>query len=254
MSRLFRNFRTAYEQCFIPIFVRDGYDTDTLLEGCRLAGIRALEYTLRREDARAVILTLKSRMPDVGVFCGSTIDGDEIVLKMRDKFPQLMTLEELKDAGVDGLVSYLPFSDETIRKYKEELVLIPSADTAGEALREMRAGAHVIKVSGNDVPLIKACRAAPTFGFCPLFVTGGCTVERMPEIFGLGAVMTAAGFDLTLRGIAPEDLTAELVCERLTLYRDAARKARLEKYPEMRDLETLSDEEFLKVLPHYTAF
>ena len=91
---LFEKYRKAYEQCFIPIFVKDSFDTDTLIEGCKLAGAEVIEYTLRREDANTVIPNLKEDFGGV-VFVGSTIDDDRITLQMKKKNPQLMTLSEL---------------------------------------------------------------------------------------------------------------------------------------------------------------
>ena len=38
-EHLLKCYRQAYEQCFVPIFVRDSFDTETLLRGCELAGV-----------------------------------------------------------------------------------------------------------------------------------------------------------------------------------------------------------------------
>ena len=35
----FANYRKVMEQAFIPLFVKDDFDTEVLLEGCRLAEI-----------------------------------------------------------------------------------------------------------------------------------------------------------------------------------------------------------------------
>ena len=65
---LFEKYRKVIHQAFIPIFVKDCFDTEVLLEGCRLAGVEVLEYTLRREDAHFVIPTLKKCFPDTLIF------------------------------------------------------------------------------------------------------------------------------------------------------------------------------------------
>ena len=57
---LFTHYKSLLEQAFTPIFVHDAFDTETLLEGCRLAGVKAVEYTLRRRDANTVIPTQRS--------------------------------------------------------------------------------------------------------------------------------------------------------------------------------------------------
>ena len=252
MNALFAKYRKVLEQCFVPIFVRDEFDTETLLRGCRLAGVGVLEYTLRREDAHQVIPTLKQRCPEQIVFVGSTIDDERIVSQMRRKHPQLMTIAELAP-HVDGFVSMLPFSDETLRRYCPTHLLIPSAETSGEALRQMKSGATVIKVCGPDLSLAKKLHAAPTFNYCPTFFTGGATLQRMEEVFAAGNLLTAAGFDLLLRDMDPASLTAEAVAAQLTAYMDAARAAREKACPALKDMCRMTDEELVRALPHYIS-
>ncbi len=251
---LLKKYRTAYDQCFIPIFVHDQFDTEMLLEACRLADVKVIEYTLRRDDANIVIPTLKKRFPELTVMTGSNIDSEMIINNMKRLYPQLMTMSELNEAGVDGFVSMLPFSDETIKKYAEDHILIPSAATPGEALRQAAAGAHFIKMSGADLKLVKTSRAAPTFGYCPVFVTGGVTPEKMEEVYQTGAVLTASGFDLILKGCNPEELTAEYIAEKLRLFISTAKKARSLAFPQLAEADKMNDEEFLRIVPHYHPF
>ena len=249
-NKLFENYRKVYEQAFVPIFVHDNFDTEILLKGCELAGVKAIEYTLRRSDADKVIPTLKNRYPNVAVFVGSTIDDEKIVCQMKQKYPQLMTIAELAPF-VDGLVSMLPYSDETIRKYAPSHLIIPTAETSGEALRQMRSGATMIKVCGPDFSFSKKLHAAPTFNYCPTFITGGVNLDRMEEAFSMGNVLTAAGFDLILKGEEPSTLTPERVAECLTRYIDTAKAARSKVNPALANIESLSDEEFVLALPNY---
>ena len=50
-NALLAKFRKTFAQAFVPIFVKDEFDTETLLAGCELAGVSVMEYTLRRPDA-----------------------------------------------------------------------------------------------------------------------------------------------------------------------------------------------------------
>ena len=247
---LFADYRRLVEQAWIPIFVEDAFDTEILLEGCRLAGLSAIEYTLRRGDANTVIPTLKSRFPDTVILMGSTIDSEEIVAERKKKFPQLMTLSELAPY-VDGFVSMLPYSDETLQRYGRTHLCIPTAESGGDALRQVRAGAAIIKVLGPDLTLAKRLHALPTFNYCPTYVTGGITVERMDEAFAAGNILTATGFDVLLRGVEPSTLTPALVAERIRAFVDAAKAARDRAHPSLKDTEALSDEEFRAALPNY---
>ena len=254
MGELFGLYRKMYEQCFVPIFVRDDFDTEILLEGCRLSGITFFEYTLRRKDAKEVIPALKERCPWGHFTVGSTLDSEVIVRKLTAKYPQLMTLEELANAGVDGFVSMLPMSSESIRQYAAARLILPGAQTTWDALRQLDAGAHFIKVLGNNLDLVRALNAEPAFRFCPVFVTGGVRPETMSQVYGAGAVLTAAGFDVILKDLEPERVTAELVAERIRWFVCEAQKAREEAFPELRGLEEMSDEAFLNVLPNFCVF
>ncbi len=253
-KELLKKYRTLYNQCFVPIFVHDGFDTEILLKGIELAGINVIEYTLRREDASIVVPALKERFPHMTVCTGSNIDSDKIINNMKRLYPQLMTMSQMEECGVDGFVSMLPFTDETIQKYAQSHILIPSASTPGEALRQVIAGATFIKMAGGDLQLIKTAKASPTFGYCPLFITGGVTPERMEEVYKAGAVLTASGFDLILKGIDPKTLTAEIVAEKLLHFVNTAKAARKAAYPQLADIESMSDEEFLNIVPHYHPF
>ena len=249
---LLAKFRQTFEQAFVPIFVRDAFDTEILLAGCELAGIHVIEYTLRRPDAHKVIPTLKNRYPDHVIYVGSTLDCDEIVAQMREKHPQLLTVEELAPF-VDGFVSMLPYSDETLEKYRKTHLMIPTAQTGGEALRQMSHGATVIKVCGPDFSFSKSLHAAPTFNYCPTFITGGVNDERMEEAYGAGNILTAAGFDLILKGEDPATLTPQKVAEKLEIYLATAKAARERVMPWTKDTGNLTDEEFLAVFPHYCS-
>ena len=252
-KQLFTNYRKMIEQAWLPIFVKDDLNTDVLLEGCALAGLDVVEYTLRREDAAQVVTTLKKRYPQFVVLMGSTIDSDEIVAERKEKFPQLMTMEELAPY-VDGYVSMLPYSDETLHKFSKTHLCIPAAETSGEALRQVKAGAAVIKVLGPDLSLAKRLHALPTFNYCPTYITGGMIPERMEEAFAAGNILCAAGFDVVLKGIAPADLTPQLVAERIKVFVDTAKAARKKACPQLDDTKGLTGEAFLQRLPNYCPF
>lgn len=249
-NQLFCAYRRMIEQAWIPIFVDDAFDTEILLEGCRLAGLSTIEYTLRRRDAKDVIVNLKKRFPETVILMGSTLDAEEIVEERKRRYPQMMTLAELAPY-VDGFVSMLPFSDETLQAYRDTHLCIPTAESGGEALRQMRSGAAVIKVLGPDLSLSKRLHALPTFQYCPTYVTGGITAERMEEVFAAGNILCATGFDVLLRGVDPAELTAELVAERIRAFVDAAVAARDGAYPDLKNAKSLSDEDFRGALPNY---
>lgn len=249
---LFEKYRKVYEQAWMPIFGQDDFDTEVLLEGCRLAELQVIEYTLRRADAHTVIPSLRQRFPEAVIVAGSTIDDEKVISQMKRKFPQLMTVAELAPF-VDGFVSMLPYSDATLEKYSSTHLCIPTAQTGGEALRQVGKGAAFIKVLGPDFSFSKSLHATPTFNYCPTYITGGVTRDRMPEAFAAGNVLCAAGFDVVLKGEDPETVTAERVAELLRSFVECAKTARAEINPQLGRLEMLTDAEFLAVLPNYCS-
>lgn len=251
-TELFKKYRKVYEQAWMPIFGQDDFDTEVLLKGCQLAGLQVIEYTLRRADANTVIPTLRGRFPDAVILAGSTIDNENVIRQMKQKFPQLMTVAQLAPF-VDGFVSMLPYSAATLQAYSPTHLCIPTAQTGGEALRQIGKGAAFIKVLGPDFSFSKNLHAVPTFGYCPTYITGGVTRARMPEAFAAGNVLCAAGFDVVLKGENPETITPERVAQLLCAFVESAKAARAAVNPQLSRLEELTDEEFLAVLPNYCS-
>ena len=253
MGRLFDAYRAAHEQGFVPIFVQDDFDSGVLLEACLASGVKVIEYTLRRSDAAEMIPWIRKTYPDLYVLVGSTLDSDRIVRKMRRRHPQLMTLQQLADAGVDGFVSMLGWSLESIRKYSPTHVVIPSANTATQAFVQTGAGAHFTKLSGTHLDLVRQCRMPPTFEFCPIFVTGGVTTERMRDAMGAGAILLASGFDVILKG-RPSDIGVKEIAEALSEYVETAQQAREAVWPEVAAAVGADRQTWLDSLPHYHPF
>lgn len=253
MARLYEAYRDIHRQGFVPIFVAGGFDSRMLVEACVEAGCSGIEYTLRRPDADRMIPWIRENFPDLHLLVGSTLDDERIVRKMREKHPQLLTLSEIEKHDVDGLVSMVGYSLETIRRYAGRRIIIPTAMTVTEALQQTGAGAHFIKLSGADLGFVRRVRGAATFGFCPCFVTGGMIPERIPEAVSAGAVLVAAGFDLILKG-KPEGISRGEVAKLIRTYIDVTRKAREETFPEMMRTDPSNRKAWLDSLPHYHPF
>ena len=66
-------------------------------------------------------------------------------------------------------------------------------------------------------------------------------------------VLCAAGFDVVLKGEAPETITPERVAERLRSFVETAKVARAEVNPQLGQLEGLTDEAFVAALPNYCS-
>ena len=160
---VFEAYRAFHDQGFTPIFTEDGFDSKLLVEGCVAAGLTSIEYTLRRRDAAQMIPWIRQHYPELRVFAGSTLDDDCLVHLAKPKHPQLRTLDELADMGVAGFISATGWRMENIRRYSETHVVAPTAMTITEAMQQLGAGAHFIKMQGSDLGLVSRCRQANTF-------------------------------------------------------------------------------------------
>lgn len=224
--------RLLLQQCFVPILVADGVDALLEVEAIVAAGLRVLEFTLRRPDAREMIPEIRRRHPDVILLVGSVVDSPALVARLRGRHPQLQTVDELMAAGVDGLVSMFDFRQETYERHASSKLLIPAVSTMAEGLRQAELGAHALKILGSFPATLGALGSAPAFQLSPLFVTGGMTPETMPEAARRGAALFAAGFDVLARGLE-SPLTVQGLSERIRLFQAGALAARREKYPDL---------------------
>ncbi len=253
MSRIIEAYRAIHEQGFMPIFVDNGLDSKMLVEACVNAGVKGIEYTLRRSDAHEMIPWIRRNYPDLFLLVGSTLDDVNIVAHCKKRYPQLLTVPELDEIGVDGFVSMIGWTQDSIRKYSPTRIIIPTASTTTEAFQQISAGAHFIKILGSDISLVKRCRAEPAFDYCPIFVTGGQNPETIPDTIAAGSLLIGSGFDLILKGMQ-DDVTCDQVTERLKIYLDVTKDSRAKYWPETVSDTILNNSEWLNNLSHYHPF
>jgi 2-keto-3-deoxy-6-phosphogluconate aldolase len=252
MNRIQEAYRAIHEQGFLPIFVEDDLDTKMLVEACVAAGVKAIEYTLRRRDADKRIPWIRRNYPDLILLVGSTLDDEKIVNHSQTKFSQLLTLAELDALGVDGFVSMVGWSTESIRKYAPTRIIMPAVMTVTEALQQIGAGAHFAKILGADMDLVKRCRSSPTFDFCPIMVTGGMTLQAIPEAVDAGAVLIGSGFDLMLKGM--EKPNGRQTADRIQTFVEITQQSRNRKWPALARVNGNGFRSWLESLPHYHPF
>ena len=253
MSRKLQTYRAIHQQAFMPIFCQDDFDSRAEVEACVAAGCTVLEYTLRKPDAREMIPWIRNNYPDLYLLAGSTLDSEKIVRQMRRRHPQLMTIDEVADLGVDGFVSMINWTEASLRKYADTHVICPTAMTVGEALNMIEWGASFIKLAGSDISFVKRCRGAAAFDYMPILVTGGQTLDAIPSTFEAGAVMVGSGFDLTLKGM-PGNVSVDEIRQVVERYLHVSREARAEAWPELAAADNGPDDAWLDALPHWHPF
>jgi len=246
-------YRAFHSQAFTPILVDDGRDARTEIAACAAGGLNVVEISIRRADVRDIIPWTRSNYPDMFIVGASTIDDDRIVYNMRRRHPHLPTVDELADLGVHGFASVMGWSRESVERFAPSHLVIPSAMTPNEALDQTRWGAHFQKFHGSLLDVVRRVRSVAAFDYCPVFVTGGMTTERIPAAFDAGAVVVAAGFDLTLTGRRPDMDEADIAKVLVEIHR-VAREAQVSSYPELARVETANDRDWLRALPHWHPF
>jgi len=191
---------TTIRAGFLPILVNDTLDPLFLAEICLEAGLPAIEYSLRRTDIRQMLPRLKTRFPELILLAASTIDDDNCVSFLKKK-RDFLSLDELYRLNVDGIVSMLPFRQETYKTYGEEWLFVPGVETAAEALQQLRWGGHLIKFFNAEVfggPRRIRTLQGPSHGIFPIVVTGGMTRDMVLPYMEGSALALAAGFDIIL--------------------------------------------------------
>lgn len=253
MDHNFSTYRAVYEQGFLPIFTKNSLDSRMLVEACVEAGMMAIEYTLRRPDVIEMIPWIRREFPHLKLIIGSVLDDDQIVKQLRRKNPQLRTISELVDMGVDGLVSVFGWDYDNIHKYSQTHLVIPRGDSPSHAYRQMAAGAHFIKYIDPDLSTLEGFLQQASFGACPLVCTLNMDLERIHQAIDGGVVLAGGGFSTILDG-ALADHTQQQIVAKLHEHVIAVQQARCNKYPQLRSLSEADDSEWLKALPHYCPF
>ena len=248
-EQLIKNYQTVFRQGFIPILVADQRSTAIEITACLKAGCRVIEFTQRRKDSSVAIPKLKQEHPELVVLAGSTMDSDVLVHGRRERFPNLRTLDELAILGADGFISMAGFQQETLIRFQNSKLLLPCAYTPNEAMEMLRLGAHFIKLIGPDTSLLRILTSPPLFHTIPCFVTGGMTLERIPETIQAGAVLIGTGFDLMLNGYDGDD--PDEIAAVVRRYMQAVRDVRLSVNPALATLDTCDDAAIWRQLLEY---
>lgn len=217
-------------QGFLPIYVHDTMDSHVLVDGAVEAGCTVLEYTCRRQDAATMIPWIKKHHPQVAVLGATMIDGPRSAAFLARHRKGFLTVDQMVDLGVDGLVSFLRFREETYQRHAQRLIFIAGAGTSNEALDQLELGADFVKIavsSPEGERLITTSRVG-THALMPIMATSGITVDRVDALIKAGVALTSAGFDLIFKQELAQGtaITSEMVVGRVRAYLEAMGKAR----------------------------
>jgi 2-dehydro-3-deoxyphosphogluconate aldolase / (4S)-4-hydroxy-2-oxoglutarate aldolase len=202
MLSVAERYLSVHQQGFMPIFVHDAFDARMLVDCAVAAGAAAVEITCRRPEALAEIRDIRRAHPALIILAGSVVDGDRFVADVRRRQPAMPSINDLLEAGIDGIVSAFPIRLQTIERVSRTHLVIPGVETLTEAAAVIEAGAQFAKLFTADLcggpARVARMTSAPTHSILPLFVTGGVTLARLPEYVRAGAAMLGSGWDVIL--------------------------------------------------------
>jgi len=256
-TTLRERYLSVHRQGFVPIFIHDGRDAVALAEVCVAAGSRVVEITCRRPDAAEDIRRVASAFPSLVILAGSVADDGLLLSYLKSKTPSFPSLDELADAGAHGFVSALPLSLPTVAKWSGSHLLAPGCETIREAVDLIEAGSAFAKFFTTSLlggsKRVAQIASAPLHGVLPLFVTGGVSLESVPDFLRAGAAVLGSGWDMMLGETNLNLQTGpgrEYFCDRLTVFLEETKKTTGPNRPEV----SLDDAAYLQALTHYIPF
>lgn len=251
-------YRRVIEQGFMPICVGDRFDIHLLAEATLQAGGKAIEITCRRRAALKEIESVKRKYTDLLVAAGSVVDDGVLLQHLQRRQPEMPSIQQLLDAGVDGIVSALPLQLDTIARLSRTHLVIPGVETLTEAVQAIEHGAHMAKLFTADLTgaadRVRRLTCAATHGLVPFFVTGGITESKIREYLHAGVTMLGSGWDILLgdeySSLQDRPDVAKLSAS-LRRFLEAFATHRVATQPVWREAAQLSDASLLERLSHY---
>lgn len=258
---LMQTYIELHKQGWLPIFVRDNFDAVFLADVCVQAGARVVEITCRRPHVSDDIRRIRAAHPDLRILVGSTIDSDVMVEFSKHKKRPIPRLAQLAALDVQGFISLLPFSQETILRYRGTHLLIPGVETSGQAYRAITSGAHFAKIHAASLfggaSYVRSFTSAPTFGLLPLFVTGGISQEKIQKTLKAGAALLGGGWDLMLSHDYQQlqlNPSPQALLTTLSAFLKTFQKARKAITPKLFGLLSAPSNDYLAAVDHYHPF
>ncbi len=114
MQQLAKRYVTLHRQGFVPIFVADRFDAVLLAEAAVVAGAEVVEITCRRSGVCDDIERSKRAFPELMILVGSTVDDGPMLDFLQRRRPDMPSIGQVCDLGVDGIVSAMPLSLDTV--------------------------------------------------------------------------------------------------------------------------------------------
>jgi 2-dehydro-3-deoxyphosphogluconate aldolase/(4S)-4-hydroxy-2-oxoglutarate aldolase len=192
---------TLLKDGFILVFNQDKLDVIKTAEALIKAGVNNMEVTCRIKKPLEKLAALCKEFPDFVAGAASLIDSKGMLRIYNKANPQdpLPELSQVADAGANFLVSAANFQDESYKKFKGTLAMIPGCGTVAEIIDQFSKGANLCKVFPakelGGPEFVKAIDPAihKTISLVP---TGGTNAGNIPDYIDAGVLVLGASFSM----------------------------------------------------------
>ena len=166
MQQLAENYVTLHRQGFVPIFVADRFDAVLLAEAAVAAGAEVIEITCRRRSVCDDIERIKKAFSELIILVGSTVDDGPMLDFLQWRRPDMPSIDRLCDLGVEGIVSAMPLSLDTVARLSQTHLVIPGVESITEAVQAVNAGRILPSSSAPDRWANTAVSPRPAASHC----------------------------------------------------------------------------------------
>jgi len=230
---------TLLQDGLILVFNQDKLDVVKTAEALIKAGVNNMEVTCRIKKPLEKLEKLCRELPNFVAGAASLIDCPQmlgIYNKINPDDP-LPSLSQAASAGARFLVSPGNFRQESYKKFKGSLAMIPGCGTVTEIIDQFSYGANLCKVfpakelGGPD--FVKAIEPAihKTISLVP---TGGTNAGNIPDYIDAGVLVLGGSFGMidkvTMKKIIDEQ-NYNLLADELKKIKQLIDKQRAIKYP-----------------------
>ncbi|MCJ7778787.1 MAG: bifunctional 4-hydroxy-2-oxoglutarate aldolase/2-dehydro-3-deoxy-phosphogluconate aldolase [Sedimentisphaerales bacterium] len=192
---------TLLRDGFILVFNQDKLDVVKTAEALIKAGVNNMEVTCRIKKPLEKLSALCKKLPDFVAGAASLLDSPGMlnIYNKANKDDPLPSLQQVTDAGAKYLVSAANFREESYKKFKGLLPMIPGCGTVAEIIDQFSKGANLCKIFPakelGGAEFVKAIDPAihKTISLVP---TGGTNAGNIPEYIDAGVLVLGASFSM----------------------------------------------------------
>jgi len=234
-----KTIETILRDSLILVFNQDKLDVVGTARALMRAGVSNMEVTCRISRPLEKIKQLKNEIPEFVIGAASLVDFEGMLGVYNNANPAdtLPSVAEVVEAGVDYIVSAANFSDETYRKFKGKVGIIPGCGTTTEVVSQYSKGANLCKVFPakqlGGPGFVKAIDPA-IHKMISMVPTGGTNASNIADYIDAGVMAVGGSFSMiekeTMKKIV-DGQDYELLTEEIIKIKQMIDGLRAKKWP-----------------------